>query len=218
MRILPAQPFSLQSKRRWGCELICRHDWGRTSSQAPSVHTGSTHFLVTGALQRGSSRHGNLCQQSKQMGEGVMCFTLVHAPNLPGGAVQRQLTRLHPQSSWPSRLGQGRTCILNKLPGDAEEPQVENYRIIGTPSHIFKFLHCTLSAEGSLLRIPRWRQWLQPWLQIRISWWKTKNRVVIWSSNPTPVYISRQNSNLKRCTYPYVYSSAIHNSQDTEAT
>ena len=139
MRILPAQPFSLQSKRRWGCDLFCRHDWGRASSQAPSVHTGSTHFPVTAALQRGSSRHGNWCQQ--------------HAPNLPGGAVERQLTRLHPQSSWPSRLGQGRTCISNKLPGDAEEPQVENHRIIGTPSQIFKLL---VQVEATAYRLKPW--------------------------------------------------------------
>ena len=99
MRILPAQHFSLQSMCRWGCGLICRHDWGRPSSQVPSVYVGSTQFLVTGALQHGSSQHGNLCQQSKQMGEGAMGFTFVHAPDLPGVAVERQPTRLHPQSS-----------------------------------------------------------------------------------------------------------------------
>ena len=45
---------------------------------------------------------------------------------------------------------------------------------------------------------------------------KTKDRITISSSNPIPRHISRQNSNLKRCTHPYVHSSTIHNSKDTE--
>ena len=46
--------------------------------------------------------------------------------------------------------------------------------------------------------------------------WKTKNRVTIWFSNPTPGHISReiQNSNLKRYTYPNVHSGTIYNIQD----
>ena len=47
---------------------------------------------------------------------------------------------------------------------------------------------------------------------------KTKNRIVIWSNNPTPGHISRQNCNLKKYTHPYVHSSTIHNSQDMETT
>ena len=31
---------------------------------------------------------------------------------------------------------------------------------------------------------------------------KTKNRITIWSSNPTPGHVSRQNSNKKRHTFP----------------
>ena len=42
---------------------------------------------------------------------------------------------------------------------------------------------------------------------------KTKNRVPMWSSNPIPMHISRQNYNSKRYIYPYVHST-IHNSQD----
>ena len=48
---------------------------------------------------------------------------------------------------------------------------------------------------------------------------KTKNRVAIWSGNPIPGHISRQNYNSKkRNMHPYVHSSTIHNSQDMEAT
>ena len=43
---------------------------------------------------------------------------------------------------------------------------------------------------------------------------KTKNRVAIWSSNPTPEDIPRQNYNSKRYMHPYVQSSTIYNSQD----
>ena len=38
---------------------------------------------------------------------------------------------------------------------------------------------------------------------------KTKNRITIWSSNPTPEHITRQNSNSKRYVHPYVHSSTI---------
>ena len=47
---------------------------------------------------------------------------------------------------------------------------------------------------------------------------KTKNRVAIWSSNPTCGHISGGNYNLKRYMHPYVHSSTICNSQDIEAT
>ena len=46
---------------------------------------------------------------------------------------------------------------------------------------------------------------------------KTKNRVTIQPSNPTPGHISRENSNSKRYMHPNVHSSTIHNSQDMEA-
>ena len=45
---------------------------------------------------------------------------------------------------------------------------------------------------------------------------KTKDRITISSSNPIPRHTARQNSNLKRCTHPYVHSSTIHNSKDME--
>ena len=46
--------------------------------------------------------------------------------------------------------------------------------------------------------------------------YKTKNRVAIWSRNPTPGHTPRQNYNSKRYMYPYVHNSTIHNSQDVE--
>ena len=45
---------------------------------------------------------------------------------------------------------------------------------------------------------------------------KTKNRVVIQSSNPTPGHIFRQNYNSKICMHHSLHSSTIHNSQDME--
>ena len=47
---------------------------------------------------------------------------------------------------------------------------------------------------------------------------KLKNRATMWSSNPTPGHISRENYKLKRYSHPYVHSSTIYNSQDMEAT
>ena len=46
---------------------------------------------------------------------------------------------------------------------------------------------------------------------------KTKNIITIWSSNLIPGHMSMQNSNMKRYMYPYIHSSTIHSSQDTEA-
>ena len=45
---------------------------------------------------------------------------------------------------------------------------------------------------------------------------KTKNRVVIWSSNSSPGHIPKQNYNLKRYMCIYVHSSTIYNSEDME--
>ena len=47
---------------------------------------------------------------------------------------------------------------------------------------------------------------------------KTKNRAAIWSSNPIPGHLPRQNYHLKRYMHPYVHSSTIYNSQDMETT
>ena len=47
---------------------------------------------------------------------------------------------------------------------------------------------------------------------------KTKNRTTIWSSNPTPVPISRGSHNSKRYMWPNIHYSTIYNSQDMEAT
>ena len=49
---------------------------------------------------------------------------------------------------------------------------------------------------------------------------KTKNRVTVSSSNPTPGHISGkdENSNLKRYMYSSVHSSTIYQSKDMEAT
>ena len=40
---------------------------------------------------------------------------------------------------------------------------------------------------------------------------KTKNRVAIWCSNPTPGHIFRQNCNSKRYMHPYVQRGTVHN-------
>ena len=49
---------------------------------------------------------------------------------------------------------------------------------------------------------------------------KSKNRVTMWSSNPTLEHISGKdkNSNSKRHIHPSVHSGTIHKSQDTETT
>ena len=47
---------------------------------------------------------------------------------------------------------------------------------------------------------------------------KTKNRTIMWSCNPTPGHVSRENHNLKRHMYPNVHRRTIYNSQDMEAT
>ena len=47
---------------------------------------------------------------------------------------------------------------------------------------------------------------------------KTKNRVTVCSSNPTPGHMSRENYNSKRYIHPTVHSSTIYNSQDMETT
>ena len=47
---------------------------------------------------------------------------------------------------------------------------------------------------------------------------KSKNRIIIQSSNPTPGYISGENHILKRYMHPNVHCNTGYNSQDTEAT
>ena len=49
---------------------------------------------------------------------------------------------------------------------------------------------------------------------------KSENRVTIWSSNPIPGNIFRndENSNSKWYMYPKVHGSIIHNSQNMEVT
>ena len=44
--------------------------------------------------------------------------------------------------------------------------------------------------------------------------YKTKNRTTIWSCNPTPRHISRENHNSERYMHPSVHCSTIHKSQD----
>ena len=44
----------------------------------------------------------------------------------------------------------------------------------------------------------------------------TRNRIAIWSSNPTPRLVSRGNSTLKGYMHPNVHSNTIHSSQDME--
>ena len=49
---------------------------------------------------------------------------------------------------------------------------------------------------------------------------KTKDKVIIWSNNPTPGHISKtdENSNSERYMHPNVYGGTIYNSQDVETT
>ena len=42
---------------------------------------------------------------------------------------------------------------------------------------------------------------------------KTKSRITLYSSNPTPGHIYAQNDTPKKDMYPYIHSSTIHNSQ-----
>ena len=46
----------------------------------------------------------------------------------------------------------------------------------------------------------------------------SKNRTTIWPSSPTPVHLSEENCNSKRCMHPNVLSSAIYKSQDMEVS
>ena len=47
---------------------------------------------------------------------------------------------------------------------------------------------------------------------------KTKKRITIWSSNPTPEHLFRENHDSKRRMYSNVHCSPIYNSQDMETT
>ena len=47
---------------------------------------------------------------------------------------------------------------------------------------------------------------------------ETKNRATIWSNNPIPGHISKQNFKSKRYMNPYVPSSTICDSQDMKTT
>ena len=51
-----------------------------------------------------------------------------------------------------------------------------------------------------------------------ISYLKIFLRVIVWSCNPIPEYVSGENSNLKRYTHPYINRITIYNRQDMEAT
>ena len=72
------------------------------------------------------------------------------------------------------------------------------------------FLHCWWECK---LVQPLWKT---VWRFLK----KTKNRVTIWSSNPTPGHISGkdENSNSERYVHTNVHSSTIYNSKDMEAT
>ena len=47
---------------------------------------------------------------------------------------------------------------------------------------------------------------------------ETEHSITIWSSNPIPGHVSRQNYNSKRYMHPHVHSSTIYNNQDRETT
>ena len=50
--------------------------------------------------------------------------------------------------------------------------------------------------------------------------WKSKNRIIIGSSNSTSEYLSgeSENTNFKRYMHPRVHCSMIYNKQDMETT
>ena len=56
-----------------------------------------------------------------------------------------------------------------------------------------------------------------PWRIVQGFLKETENRHTIWSSNPTPVHISRENHTLERYMYPIVHCSTIYNRQDMGA-
>ena len=63
---------------------------------------------------------------------------------------------------------------------------------------------------GCKLVQPLWRT---VWMFLK----KTKNRTTIWSCDPTPGHISRENhKRSKRCIYPNIHCSTIYDSQDME--
>ena len=47
---------------------------------------------------------------------------------------------------------------------------------------------------------------------------KTKNKATIWSCNPIPGYIFRENVNLKSYMHPSIHCSTVYNNQDMEST
>ena len=56
--------------------------------------------------------------------------------------------------------------------------------------------------------------WKAVWRFLR----KLKNRTTIWSSNPTPGHLSRENHDSQRHMYSDVHWSTLFNSQDMEKT
>ena len=61
---------------------------------------------------------------------------------------------------------------------------------------------------------------VQPLQKIVWQFFKKLNRITIWFSNPTLVYISKitENRDLNRSLYIHAHSSTFHNSQKAEAT
>ena len=47
---------------------------------------------------------------------------------------------------------------------------------------------------------------------------KTKNRTTIWSRNPSPGHLSRENHHSKRHVYSNIHCSTIYNNQEMETT
>ena len=94
---------------------------------------------------------------------------------------------------------------------------------LGFHNHVSQFLKIFLSLgcgeKGTLLHCWWECKLMQPlWKTIGRFLKKTKNRVAIWSFNPTPGHISRENHNSERVMYHNVHCSTIYNSQDMEPT
>ena len=84
---------------------------------------------------------------------------------------------------------------------------------------IKKNLHVANAEEGMEKREPshtiNWLATIENSMEVPQ---RNKNKVAIWSSNPIPWHISRQNCNSKWYMYTYVHSSTIYSSQDMEMT